>query len=149
MLADSGVTDVSELVDAASLTTITATRLICERFLGVDPEEGAEISPEYGLDIGTRPDAKGFRILLRTDIDVPIGRISCDVAAEYELEDRVLGKDSGEAMQSFINNVALMHILPFVRQSISDLTQRVFSAPLVMPIMKRGEIEFEIGLDDD
>lgn len=149
MLVDSGVTDVQQLVEKASLTTIAATRLICERNLAIEPSEDAEISPEYSLNLATSDDARGFRVLLRTEIDVTIGRIGCDVAAEYELEGLQLGRDSSGAMQEFVNNVALMHLLPFVRQSIADLTQRVFSAPLIMPMMQRGEMEFEIGLEDE
>lgn len=51
-------------------------------------------------------------------------------------------------MQEFVNNVAIMHILPYARQSIADLTQRVFSAPLLMPIMQRGELQFQVGMDE-
>lgn len=149
MLVEAGITEVAELVAKTTLTAINPTRLVCQRDLSVEPSEDAEISPEYSLNIGTTDDATGFRIILRTEIDVSIGQIGCDVAAEYEIADGKLGRDSSAAMKEFVNNVALMHLLPFARQSIADLTQRVFSAPLLMPMMQRGEIEFEVTLGDD
>ncbi|MEV7608619.1 hypothetical protein AB0N61_03960 [Microbacterium sp. NPDC089320] len=142
------VLSVHDLVQAASLTAIAATRLHCHRDIDVEASEDFEISPEYALNIAARADEAGFRILFRTSITVPIGQIACDIAAEYELDGVVLGEGSSGAMQEFVNNVAIMHILPYARQSIADLTQRVFSAPLLMPIMQRGELQFQVGMDE-
>ncbi|WP_138413083.1 hypothetical protein [Sinomonas gamaensis] len=145
---DKVIADVHELIDATSLTAITFFKLYAERWLDpdVDPEQDFEIEPEYALNVHTREDDAGFRVLLETTIKTPIGEIACGVRAEYEHPGHVLQASSSDALTEFINGVALMHVLPFTRQGIADLTQRTFDAPLLMPIIQRGELEFHAGI---
>ncbi|UIP57674.1 hypothetical protein DSM26151_05390 [Agromyces marinus] len=93
-----------------------------------------------------RDDESGFRIILETRISAQPGNIGCTVQAEYGLEALRANEVPADAMEEFINNVALMSLLPFVRQAIADITLRVFEAPLMMPIIKRGDLSF--GLPD-
>ncbi len=146
-MPDTAITEVGQLVESASLLTIEVFRLGADRNLDAQPSaEGVEIAPKYTLDIDIRDDRSGFRIRLMTEINTPFGDIECGAYAEYEHPGVVLGQESSVAASEFVNNVALMHLLPFVRQSIADITQRVFTAPLLMPIIQRGELEFELEI---
>lgn len=124
--------------------SIETSALSAERADDQALDQDAEIDPDYALGITLRDDSEGFRVRLETSISVPGGRIRCVVYAEYELDDARIGEESTDAMGDFINGVALMHLLPYVRQAISDLSMRVFNSPLLMPIMKRGDLGFSL-----
>ncbi|GAA0422517.1 hypothetical protein [Leifsonia naganoensis] len=143
-MSDEVVADVGQLVEHAGLLGISIVKIAAERFDDVQPSEDFEIEPRYSLVFMLRDDAAGFRVRIETDIELPVGSVSCAVAAEYGLEGLVVRKGSTVALQEFVNNVALMHVLPFTRQAIADVTQRVFNAPLLMPIIQRGAISFEL-----
>lgn len=143
-MPDAVVSDVVQLVEAAHLEAIEVYMLEAHRTLGVDPSEAKEVAPEYTLFVDFSDDGAGFRIRFETRIDVGLGDLACGVLASYTHDGVRLGAGSGEALSSFVNNVALMHVLPYVRQTIADLTTRTFGAPLLMPIIQRGELEFEM-----
>lgn len=141
------VVDVAVLVSSARLLTIEPARILAERYdvdtSGVDPE--ASIDPVHALDLKLRDDQAGFRARLNTDIETEIGKIACDVVAEYEIDGVIIDEESTPALQEFVNNVAVMHVLPYTRQYIADVTQRVFGSALVMPILQRGDLTFAIA----
>lgn len=145
------VSDVQRLVDVARLSSIETVALSAERRDSGETEsdEDFEIAPEYDLTITLRDDFGGFRAQLATAISVPIGDIRCVIYAEYELDNARIGSESTTAMGEFINGVALMHVIPFTRQAISDLTMRVFNNPLLMPIIQRGDLGFALQLNPD
>lgn len=140
--------DVNQLVAAADLESIEVYRLVAERDLFASARDDVEIDPTYTLTVDFRDEGDGFRVRLQTDVETPIGQISCGVLAEYGLGEARLTAESGEALTEFVNGVALMHVIPYARQSIADLTLRVFGAPLLMPIIQRGQITFSPQVND-
>jgi hypothetical protein len=145
---DEIIVDVHRMVEATSLRGIHAYKLHAERWLDGDSDDDEyEIDPKYTLNVDIRGDKVGFRVRFLTEITTPIGEIACGVLAEYEHPEVVLRQESGDALAEFVNGVALMHILPYARQGIADLTQRTFDAPLLMPIIQRGEMSFAMGID--
>lgn len=144
MPSSSGPT-VHDVLDDVSLGSIGFFRLLAEHLDDADGDgEEVEVDPKYLMTTETRDDRKGFRVSLDTSITAGVAHVRCTVHAEYEL-DQIDAEDiRGDTMQEFVNNVALMNILPFVRQGIADLTQRVFNAPLFMPIIKRGDLTFTL-----
>lgn len=145
---DEVIVDVHQMVAATSLRGIHFSKLHAERWLDVDSDDDEyEIDPKYTLNVDLRGDGTGFRVRFETQIATPIGEIACGVLAEYEHPDLLLREASGDALTEFVNGVALMHVLPYTRQGIADLTQRTFDAPLLMPIIQRGELSFAMGAD--
>jgi hypothetical protein len=136
------ISTVKRLVEVADLETIETYRLIAERDIFASAREDVEIDPSYTLTVDFRDAGDGFRVRLVTDIDTPLGGISCGVLGEYGIGQARLRTETSEALTEFINGVALMHLIPYARQSIADLTQRVFGAPLLMPMIQRGQISF-------
>lgn len=136
------VASVSRLVEVADLESIETYRLVAERDIFAGGGEDIEIDPSYTLTVDFRDAGDGFRVRMVTDIETPLGAISCGVLGEYGIGDARFGPETSEALTEFINGVALMHLIPFARQSIADLTQRVFGAPLLMPMIQRGQITF-------
>lgn len=136
--------DIHDLIESSSLLSIDTTKLSAERNLE-EVSEPFDILPEYEVNTAYRDDGAGFRVILRTVIDVPVGRIQCDTSAEYEMAELRASDIPDGVFGQFVNDVAVMHILPFTRQSIADITQRVFANALLMPIMQRGSLHFDVA----
>jgi hypothetical protein len=109
------------------------------------PAEEEDIEPSHSLQTAVRDDDKGFRIRIRTEIDVSIGSIIVDVSADYELATISARSIDQAVLQSFVNGVAVMALVPYIRQSVSDITLRVFGSALTMALVRRGEMEFELS----
>lgn len=138
-----------EIVEASRLLDIQALVLHATRRLDVEPPARSSITPAHGLKVNIRDDHQAFRVIFATELELVIGEVKTEFLAEYELDDRRIESESGAAITSFVNNVALMHILPYVRQGIADLTARVFGTPIVMPIIQRNEITFNIEVSTE
>lgn len=111
----------------------------------VTPAEDEEIAPSHTLQTAVRDDDRGFRIRVRTEIDVSIGSIVVDVSADYELSTISARSIDQAVLQDFVNGVAVMALVPYIRQSVSDITLRVFGSALTMALVRRGEMEFELS----
>ena len=67
-----------------------------------------------------------------------------DVSADYELATMSARGIDQKVMQAFVNGVAVMALVPYIRQSVSDVTLRVFGSALTMALVRRGEMEFDL-----
>lgn len=143
-MSDDGI-DVHALLASAELIGISTVELSARRRQTDVVDAESTVDPDYSLLVDARSDLTGFRVVLQTAITASIGEIQCDVQAEYLIGALKMDQIPRDVLQEFINNVALMTVLPFVRQGIADITLRVFEAPLLMPIIQRGEITFPLG----
>lgn len=106
---------------------------------------GGEYNVETDFSMSMARDTestKKFRIQVTTNINADPGKIYVETAAEYALGDLNTEDLDEELMMEFANRVALMTLLPFIRQSVADISQRVFIQPLTMPIFKAGDLVF-------
>ena len=132
------------LLAASALLDISVLELGAVRLPDIpeDIEQQGPIEPNYQLTTQARADNAGFRVSIATAIDTPVGHIRAEVAGEYEL-DAVLATDiTAGVMLEFVNEVAIMTLIPYIRQSIADITLRVFGSALMMPMLQRGELSF-------
>lgn len=105
-------------------------------------DEGDQIQPSHLLQTGHRKDDHGFRIRVRTEIPLKRGNVVSDIAVEYELSSLLASELSEELMLEFVNRVGVMALIPYLRQSVADVTQRVFGSPLTMPMIRAGDLQF-------
>ncbi|TFD41769.1 hypothetical protein E3T37_03700 [Cryobacterium sp. TMT2-10] len=131
------------VVENCSLSDVSVFELSARRGkVSPDTEEGEAVEPSYDLQIDYRDADNGFRVRLITRFDTDLGVIVSDVGAEYVLDGIGARSIPRDILLDFVNNVALMALVPYVRQSIADITLRVFGSALLMPMIRRGEIEF-------
>jgi hypothetical protein len=143
--------DAPELVAHSTLANILFFELGARRFEPpVEPEPDAEdgaddseIQAVQFLQTARRDDGTGFRVRMKIVVTVQQGEVLADVAAEYELREYQADDIADDVLLEFCNEVAIMHILPYTRHTIADLSQQVFGAPLLMPMLKRGDIRFD------
>lgn len=128
----------------AELVNVEFEELHARRTGRRDPDEDTPINvaPEYTLNVETRDDGPGFRISLRIFVQLGIGEVRVAAVAHYDAEG-FAGELTPPLLVEYANEVAIMTLLPYLRHAISDLTQRVFGPPLLMPIVRRGEVTFD------
>lgn len=101
-------------------------------------EAPAEVSPLYGLKLRHEGNELGIRVSV--ELDVGAARIIVDASVNYTTaEVLVMNEDT---FLDFANNVGVMALLPYLRQAIADLSQRVLGEIILMPVIPRGGLTF-------
>lgn len=137
--------DVHELIQALDIAGVTYYAVTAEREEGEsDAPLPTDIAPEFGMRI--RTDGAEFGVRLRVEIQSSVGRVVVDAAMEYESEDDLEIPD--DVAFVYANEVAVMALLPYVREAVANITQRVFGDALVMPVIPRGALAFKSGKAD-
>jgi len=141
------VSDVHELVAILNIVGITYYAVSAERDEEFDDGDDAEKSggQEWGLRIRHNENEYGAR--LRLEITLAIGRVVVDAAMEYEAAEPF--ELSQEIAYEFANEVAIMALLPYMREAVASATQRVFGEAMLLPILPRGAISFQPAADSD
>lgn len=111
---------------------------------GPPPERLAHVEPHYGLKIRHEGAEIGIRVAVY--LDLGLGEIKADASINYLANEEVAMSEATRL--DFANNVGLMALLPFLRQAVADLSQRVFDEILLMPVIQRGELFFGPDVDE-
>lgn len=102
--------------------------------------------PKFAMRWQRSTDAEnpGLRISLRCDLTSEDGSIVVEPVGVFRVpaEDAELLSDDARVL-AFINEVAVMTLLPFIRQAVADMSLRVFEQTILMPVMPRGAVRFE------
>lgn len=106
--------------------------------LSSDDSDMGELVPTYGLKLLSDGDEIGVRLSLTLKGD--IGRVEVDIAANYTTPFPI--ELTEDVRLSFANEVGIMTLIPYVRETVWALTQRVFGTAIVMPVLQRGELSF-------
>lgn len=139
-----------DLHQVAELTEITFEEISGKRTSrrGAGGDDQIEVEPEYSLNVESREESPGFRIRLGIFVPLEIGEVRVTTVAYYDAEG-FDGELTLPLLIEYANEVAVMSMLPYLRHAIADLTQRIFGPPLVMPIVRRGELSFSVDDDDE
>lgn len=97
-----------------------------------------EVSPSYGLKI--RQEGREIGTRMSVTLDLISWKVVVDAAADYTLD--VDARFADGALLDFANNVGIMALIPYLRQAIADLSQRVTGEVVLMPIIPRGGLVF-------
>lgn len=106
-------------------------------------DEPVNIDPTFTLFIETPEDDEGsnqFGVKLRIVAELPPGDASVTYRAVYNTGEA--GLPAASVLMEFVNEVAVMTLIPYLREALADVTRRVFVHPLVMPMFQRGELRF-------
>ena len=116
---------------------------------------GAEIdvpeeNPIFQLDVTipkTKPTGEserpyGFTIALAVEIHMPDGILRVEPYATYSVKSGEHVELSPDTVTEFANESAIPDLLPFAREALSDIAGRVLRTQIVMPIFKKGDIQF-------
>lgn len=84
----------------------------------------------------------GFGIKLSAKLTLPHGEAKVTVVGEYSLNEGFTPER--KAVQLFANEVAIMTVLPYLREGIATVTTKVFGSPVFFPLLQRGEISLDV-----
>lgn len=106
-----------------------------------DPSNPPELEME--LRIQHRCDGEDFGFRLVAELTGEVGTVNAAVAATYSYEGEPPTK---RTLFGFGNEVAVMTVFPFLRETVHSVSAKVFAFPILLPPIKRGDVGFD--LDD-
>lgn len=114
-------------------------KLSAELDEAADPADALdEPAPLYNLKFFSEGELLGVRIA--TTLNLGVGSAVVDVAAHYRVHAPVNITEGG--LLDFANRIAVLALVPYIRQAVADITQRVFGNAVLMPVIRQGELTF-------
>ena len=137
------ITETKGLLGVLELDAIKFYELHAE---SLDPEDadGEDHPVEFKTAHRFAPMRADYRIAMTVRTPVLVARI--DAAAMFASETALDVSD--EILIDFGDNVALMTLFPYLRQAVTDLSQRLGQA-LILPVLPRGALSFAPVVADD
>lgn len=135
------------LVPTVALRTIRFRQLSAYDKRATDID--VEVVPVFGLSVATNSDDPTlFRLGLRCEIKfTDEAQIVAEVEAEYQVDGEGVALPLAQALMiEYMNEVAVMALIPYLRHAIADLSLRVFGSPITMPVFQRGAISFPLDM---
>ncbi|WP_435080190.1 hypothetical protein [Clavibacter michiganensis] len=144
-MTDKSVETIESLVEKLSLSAVTFYQ-VGATLHEEEVDEGTDESVDSGLEtmfkVRTRHKKNEFGTRFRVEVSSIYGEAVVDVACEYESEEPL--RIPRDVAHVFINQVAVMQAFPYIRESIMTTTARILPVPILLPVVKRGELEFEL-----
>lgn len=134
---------VRALIEDSRLMAIDYHEVSAKRLSPESVQQGDE--GNFEIEVQTRFDEGSFGVRLNGTLTFSGGEAVASVAGEYELLNDA--KPSMRTVQIFANEVGVMTVYPYLRESIGNTTAKVFGEPVLLPIVDRGQIS--VSLDDD
>ena len=133
--------DIDELTKATTLNSVGFNELGARRQESPDFNlEMVRAQPNFVLRV--KHNNNSFQLILRVDLATNVGPVSAECYGNFLVSSSapILTQD---LLTEYANEVGIMIILPYLRQGIADITQRVFGNPITAPIYERGQLKFE------
>ena len=96
----------------------------------------------YAVDVLWNEETDRLLVRLVASVESNAGEIRVGAEPEYEFEGVTRTDMADEVEEIFVNKVAVMALVPYLRSAVSDLSSRVLGARLIMDVVRPGEIEF-------
>lgn len=134
-----------ELNEHASLQDIYFQREIGQR---LDQPRGEDGPLQIGLSVGRRTDAETgpdvqFRFVLKVRIEASRGDVEVQSVAVYSIGRELEHLLTDTVLYEYANEVAVMALMPYVRQRVTDISSRVLGQTILLPVLQRGQLHFE------
>ncbi|MCF2587211.1 hypothetical protein [Brevibacterium sp. UCMA 11752] len=130
--------EVRALVDQVQPESVEFHEVSARRFDSGPVGEGGETS----IEVQIRKGSEGFGVRLKATAEVAVAEAVVSVAGKYSVSE---GADpSSRSIKQFVNEVAVMTVLPYLREGMATITAKVFGTALYIPIIPRGNIAVEL-----
>lgn len=146
------INSAAELLENIELSDIGCYELYAAR--GVERENGREIVGPGGVtdlviedqdqELGVYWLGEGGRLLVRLAfvLTTNAGEMRAGVQAEWDTGLLQRSDVSPDAEEDWVNRVAVMAIVPYIRSAISDLAVRMYGSNILMPLVRPNELTF-------
>lgn len=143
--------ELADMVAVATLADISFAEISARRVDGDVPSDGViPVSPEFQTRVQVMRNDEAELVVqyhLVLTLDLIVGNACVHCVATY-LMPTDHPEPSRRALAEFANGVAVMMMVPYVRQALHDVTTKTFPWPVLMPIMGRGDLVFPWSDDD-
>ena len=143
-MSEKDLAEVKAIIANSTLRSVDYYEVSARRNDGAT-QSGDSDQGRLTVEVQQRVDDTSFGIRLQATVVLPVGEATASVAGEYDLLNGVAPRR--RALQLFANEVAVMTVLPYLREAIATITAKVFGQPVHLPIAERGEIALDV--DDD
>lgn len=137
--SDEDLSALQDLIDHSQLLSVDLHELSARR-AEVEPSGDTKGLANVEVQYRTSPNRFGVRLVAQGQH--PAGEYRCSVAGEFELLDGFEAEP--RPLQLFTNEVAIMLLIPYLREAISSVTARVLGEAVQLPLVSRGEITVEV-----
>ena len=149
-----------ELIAAATLEDVRFFRLCAEEFEEPEADDEVEV-PSFDFRVrqfrkgsgAGRPgdDSIGLDFHLRVTAPIPdgTGEVVAAPVATYVFPAEARSLLTSEGIKSFANDVAVMVLVPYAREAVASLALKGFRGAFLMPVIRRGELEFDVDFTLD
>lgn len=136
---------VRDVLEVAELEHIAYLQLASIRKETDDHTSSADEAQEdefgFALKLAQSDDHDQLIVRLRTNVESIFHETTVEVGAIYALDPpREIPED---VRLEFANLVGIMAILPFMREAVADMTRKVIGQPVILPMIKTGDIRFD------
>lgn len=141
----------ASLHEHVELHEIRARELYCVREEIAEPEE----QPRFSLQVDLAEiedlepgEPRPVQYGLQLELETPDGRTRVVIQGRYSVDREHADAFEMPVAVEYANHVALMALLPYLRQALADLSSRVLDNQILMPIFARGELSFPVPTGD-
>lgn len=147
------VRDAREMLERVNLLEVGCYELHGVRGVVGDDGRRQIIGPGPAADLEAQHEShelevfwleSGGRLLVRLSVDLGtnVGEIRVGFQAEWDVADLTRDTVPPEVEEEFVNRVAVMALIPYVRAGISDVATRVLGGNVTMGLIRPGDLEF-------
>lgn len=112
------------------------------------PDEPLEFDEEHGLGVYWLASGGLFLVRLSMELTGEAGHIRVGVQAEYHAPDLQKGDISKELEMEFVNRVAIMTLVPYIRAEVAHLSGHVFRQTRTMRTIRPGDLDFSPAVQE-
>lgn len=150
-MSDSLADSVSVLREKISLDKVTYRSLRSESW---DPPKDDPIPPQISIEIafgeneeGEIDERKRARVSIGVVVEVPDGTVSVVVGAYYSIDVNHSVDMTSTTLTQYMNEHGILDIFPYVRSGVTDLSSKTLPGPIVLPLIRSGEVRFDLPPD--
>lgn len=142
----------TEIHPHVTLEGIFTRELFCVREDVEEPDPVPRFALQVDLeDLEDLEEAAPRRVRfgLKLELETLDGRVRILLDGSYSVDRDHADSFTMPLAVEYMNHVAVMAMLPYMRQALADLTMRVLREEILMPVFGRGEVHFPPPEEDD
>ncbi len=113
------------------------------------PDDLEVIEQENSLNVFWPKDGGQVLVRLSFLLETTMGTLQAGVQGEWATGYLSQEDISPAAEEDWLNQVAVMALVPYLRAAISDIAVRVFGANVTLPVIRQGEMTFNSQRNSD
>lgn len=113
-----------------------------------DVSQGESITPTYTGAAERSTDGRQLRVSFGVELDLGMGNVEVTAVVVFSIRDGLLLQCDSKTVSDFVNDEAIVLLVPFVRETVADITYKTFGNSLFMPLWnEKNSVRFDFDVD--